>query len=623
MKTRTLIVATVLLLSINLLAETVQIGNLYFSTNYPNATLLQDPSTGQAYYKALDTVVVPATFTYDQMTFTVTAVGTSAFEGCTELRSVTLPNTLLSIGQDAFYNCSKLTSVNLPEGLTTIGQRAFRGCAISSVTVPSTVTSLGNYVFNACPALTSVVWNAVNASIPSSSEAAPFYGCRTTITSFVFGDQVQKVPGYLCAGLLHLDTIVLPNSVTSIGSYAFYNCSSLKSINLPEGLTSLPTSLFENCSALDSISIPASVTTINQDAFYNCSSLAKVNLDEGLKTVGQRAFRGCAMRAVTVPSTVTSLGQSTFAAMPNLKTVVWNAKRCTTSYSTDTYAPFVNSTAITSFTLGDSVQIVPPYLCYNMRKVSSIAIPETVTSIGSYAFNNCVLLESVHLPNSVTSIGSYAFAFCTALTHVHLPEGITTLPSSLFEGCTALPSISIPASVTTINQDAFYNCSALQSIYNYALTPQTIQARVFYNVDKTTCLLYVPEETYDQYAVKAVWMDFLNRIAIEPALRFEDRYAAFSYLGQDADTLHSEQLLLHMPIAPTLDGFTFLRWEVVAGDFEDGIVLQAVYEAAEATDVEQLAASASSPHVRKLLKDGNVYILRDDKRFTVTGRRVK
>ena len=186
-----------------------------------------------------------------------------------------------------------------------------------------------------------------------------------------------------------------------------------------------------------------------------------------------------------------------------------------------------------------------------------------------------------------------------------------------------MPSISIPASVTTINQDAFYNCSALQSIYNYALTPQTIQARVFYNVNKTTCLLYVPEESYDQYAVKAVWMDFINRIAIAPAIRFEDRYGRFSYLGQSSDTLHSEQVLLHMPIAPNIDGFTFLKWEVVAGDFEEGIILQAVYEIAEATDVDPLSGETAGGYAKKLLKNGNVYILRDDKLFTVTGRSVK
>ena len=608
----------------NMLAETVKIGNLYFSTNYPKATLIQDPSSNQVYYKAMDTVVVPATFTYDQMTYSVTAIGTSAFENCTELRSITLPNTLQSIGQDAFYGCSKLTSVNLPEGLTGIGLRAFRGCAMSSVTIPSTVTSMGNYVFNACPALTTVVWNAIHCTTSfSMAEYAPFYGCRTTITSFTFGDQVQTIPSYLCDGLALLDTIVLPATVSTIGSYAFYGCSALKSINLPEGLTSLPTSLFEVCYALDSIVIPASVTTINQDAFYNCTALKSVNLHEGLKTIGQRAFRGCAMNALTIPSTLTSLGQSAFSSMSQLKTVVWNAKRCTSTYSSDSSAPFNGCTAITSFTFGDSVQIIPPYVCYNMKKISSVTIPAAVSSIGADAFYGCSMLTQITLPNSVTTIGSYAFGFCTALTEAHLPEGITSLPSSLFEGCTALPSISIPASVNGIGQDAFYNCTALQSIYNYALTPQTIQARVFYNVNKATCLLYVPEESYDLYAVKAVWLDFQNRIAIEPTIRFEDRYGTLSYVGQSSDTMYSEQVLLHMPIAPAIDGFTFLKWEVVAGDFEDGIVLQAVYEIGETTDEEQLTAQTNKASAHKLVKDGSVYILRDDKLFSVTGRRVE
>lgn len=770
-------------------AETVKIGDFYFSLSYPNATLLQDQSSGKTEYKAMQNVVIPGSFTYDAMNYTVNTIGTSAFEGCTDLRSVELPSSIKYINTDAFYGCEKLTDINLPEGLLSISQRAFYKCAMSSVTIPSTVTSMGNYVFNGCPALTSVTWNAVNctssfgtyeyapfyysrniitsftfgeniqtippylcygmskitnldvpntvtslgtyafayctslidANIPntlttvpsclfegcsalpaiiipatvktigsdafynckalasvnideglkainqraffscaltsvtipstvtsignsafngcskltsvtwnainctssySSYENAPFYGARGSITSFSFGENVQTIPPFLCYGMNNLTEIVVPNTVTSLGTYAFAYCTALTAANIPNTLTTVPQCLFEGCTALPAIIIPASVTTIGTDAFYNCTSLASVNLDEGLKSINTRAFRGCAMTSVTIPSTVTSVGSNAFSAMNNLTSVTWNAINCSSSYSTSDSAPFSGSQSkITSFTFGDQVQVIPPYLCYNMKQLKAIEFPETVTSIGEYAFCYCSGLTNIHLPNSITSLGRSSFGSCTALREANLPENIVTLPVSLFDGCTALPSIAIPASVKNINSYVFYNCTALQYIYNYALTPQSVTSGVFYNVDKTTCKLYVPEEAYELYAAKDIWKEFLNIIPVEPEIRFEDKYGQFAYLGHEADTLYKEQVLLHMPVAPTIEGFTFLKWEVLAGDFEDGIVLQAVYEKSGTTDVEQIVNSTSSN--RKFIQRGNVYVLRDDRIFTISGQRVK
>ena len=253
-----------------------------------------------------------------------------------------------------------------------------------------------------------------------------------------------------------------------------------------------------------------------------------------------------------------------------------------------------------------------------------IILPATVTSIGQYAFNGCSLLKEVTIPASVTSINTYAFAFCTSIKNFEFPKGIKTVATSVLEGCTALENVFIPSSVTAINQDAFYNCSNLMAIHNYAYTPQTITARTMYNVNKSTCILYVPMDYIDLYQAKDVWKEFVNIIGVATDLQFEDQIVQVSYQKADSSLYYMEAQTWSIPVAPRIEGYTFLKWEVLAGDLADGIVLQAVYEKKQATDNSQEPkANSQEPKVQKLIQRGNVYILRDDEMFTIMGQKVK
>ena len=750
-----------LLFSAGLMAETVLIDGLYYSLGSTTATLLKDQSSDQL-YKAYTSVTVPASVTYNNYTYPVVTIGTDAFEYCSNLQSVTLPNSITSINSYAFSYCTKLGSVNLPEGLTTISLYAFRSCNLSSITIPSTVTTMGNNVFEGNP-LVSVIWNPVNCSFNGGSNA-PFYNATSKITSFTFGDQVQTIPGYLCKNMSLLDTIVIPASVTSLGTYAFAYCSNLKSINLPVTQKSLPSSFLEGCSSLESIELPATLTTIGTDAFYGCNKLARIHLHEGITTINQHAFYNCKLDSLTIPSTVTTMGNNVFEGNP-LVSVVWNPVNC--SFSGGSNAPFYNATSkITSFTFGDQVQTIPGYLCKNMSLLDTIVIPASVTSLGTYAFAYCSNLKSINLPvtqkslpssflegcsslesielpatlttigtdafygcnklarihlhegittinqhafynckldsltipstvttmgnnvfegnplvsvvwnpvncsvssgnyapfvnatskissftfgeqvqnipgylcksmslldtiaipASVTSIGTYAFAFCTGFKKFEFPQGITTIASSVLEGCTGLQDVVIPASVTNIYQDAFYNCSGLMSIYNYAITPQNIAARTVTNVNKQTCILYVPMDYIDLYQEANVWKDFANIIGVATDLQFEDQIVNVTYLKADSTLHYMESQTWGVPHEPRIEGFTFVGWQVLPGMLEDGIVLQAVYEANTPTPTPTQAPAVyvnPANKAQKLIRHGNVYILRDDKIYTIQGQTVK
>ena len=562
-----------------------------------------------AYCTSLKSINLPVT----QKTLPV-----SFFEGCTALETIVLPATLTTISTDAFYGCTKLANVSLHEGLTTIGARAFLNCKLTDITIPSTVTSIGNGAFKGNPT-TSVTWLPKNCSI-GSDDSAPFYSTSSLITSFVFGDSVQTVPAYICKNMSKLDTIVLPPSVKSLGQNAFMYCTSLKSINLPVTQKTLPVSFFEGCTALETIVLPATLTTISTDAFYGCTKLANVSLHEGLTTIGARAFLNCKLTDITIPSTVTSIGNGAFKGNPTTS-VTWLPKTC--SIGTGEDAPFYStSSQITSYIFGDSVKSIPGYLCYKMNKVQNIVLPESLTTIGQYAFNGCSLLKDVTIPASVSSINTYAFAFCTSIKHFEFPAGITTLATSVLEGSTALEEVIIPASVTTINQDAFYNCSKLMAIHNYAITPQTLQERAVYNVNKHTCILYVPIDYINLYRAKAVWCDFDNIIGVQTDLLFEDQIVNVTYLKPDSSLYYMEAQTWAVPHEPHIEGFTFVKWQVLPGDLADGIVLVAVYQSNNPTNTSDVVVNPANK-AQKLIRQGNVYILRDDELFTITGQKVQ
>ena len=343
--------------------------------------------------------------------YSVTSIGWHAFDLCTSLTSINIPDSVTSIGDGAFYGCSSLSSISIPDGVTSIGEYAFRDCtSLTSITIPDSVTSIGECAFYPCSSLSSI---NIPDSVTSIGESA-FRDC-TSLTS-----------------------INIPNSVTNIGWYAFSGCTDLTSINIPDGVTSIGDWTFNDCSSLTSINIPNSVTSIGKTAFHCCSSLSSINIPDNVTSIGDGAFGGCTrLTSISIPDSVTSIDGYTFSGC----------------------------TSLTSITIPNSVTSIGNSTFSHCTSLSSINIPNSVTNIGWYAFSYCESLTSINIPDGVTEIGDRAFYDCSNLTGITIPDGVTEIGDRAFSGCRSLTSINIPDGVTSIGNDAFYGCYNLSDVF--------------------------------------------------------------------------------------------------------------------------------------------------------------
>ncbi|MCQ2203876.1 MAG: leucine-rich repeat domain-containing protein [Bacteroidales bacterium] len=434
-------------------------------------------------------IVIPASVTYEGKTYDVTEIESYAFMGC-DLTSITIPDGVTSIGPYAFEFCSRLTSITIPENskLTSIGVDAFYGCSrLTSITIPDGVTSIGNSAFCGCSGLTSI-------NIPDGV---------TSIGNYAF---------YKCSSLTSI-TIPENSKLTSIGEDAFYGCSGLTSINIPDGVTSIGHSAFGGCSSLTSINIPDGVTSIGNSAFSGCSGLTSINIPDGVTSIGEYAFSYCRrLTSVTIGSGVTSIGNSAFNDCSGLTRVDyrgtigdWVKINFVRPSSNPLYYAghlYINGEEVTDVVIPDGVTSIGDYAFYECSGLTSITIPNSVTSIGYRAFYGCRGLTTITIPDGVTSIGNSAFYDCSGLTRVdyggtigdwvkinysnehsnplyyaeHLyidgkevtdvviPDGVTSIGNYAFYKCRGLTTITIPDGVTSIGEFAFNGCSSLTSI---------------------------------------------------------------------------------------------------------------------------------------------------------------
>ena len=398
-------------------------------------------------------VTIPKEVVYDSKTYSVTSIGSSAFKGCSGLTSIKIPSSVTSIGDEAFQGCYQLTSLIFEDGNKGL--------------------SLGSSVFFYCQLVT-------------------VYLGRNIVTESPF------------AGQRKLISLTIGNSVTSIGSNAFANCSGLTSIKISGNVTSIGSRAFDNCSRLTSIKIPGSVISIGDEAFYDCSGLTSLIFEDGKKdlSLGDDVFYNCpietghlgrnicdsnlfsgkkSLTSLTIGDSVTSIRDYAFQACSGLTSI--KIPESVTSIGDEAFRA---CSGLTSIKIPKSVTSIGDLAFYDCSGLTSLILEdgEKGLSLGSYVFKNCPIatghlgrnietespfsrkesLTSLTIGNSVTSIGASAFFDCSGVTSIEIPESITSIGASAFCGCSGLTSLNIPGSVTSIGHNAFTGCSRLTSI---------------------------------------------------------------------------------------------------------------------------------------------------------------
>lgn len=535
---KTIIKTTFLLLALLLpataLSHDFEVDGIYYNINGNEVLVTYKNDWNTAVYTGA--ISIPSTVTYNGTTYSVTTIGDYAFYGCTELTSITIPNSVTTIEYNAFSGCTGLTSLTIPNSVTTIEYDAFYSCtSLVSIEIPNSVTYIGPEAFS------STAWydNQPNGLVYAGLVAYKFKGTMPEGTTITLKEGTSCITASAFSGCTGLMSVTIVNTVTHIGTEAFKDCSGLTSINIPSSISYLDQSAFENCynlktlnynavSANDfSLGDPGGNTFERYHPFYN-TSISTINIGDSVQRIpGNFAFGLTKLTSINIPNSVTNICASAFYNCSNLTSI--NIPTTVASIGSDAFygtkwynnqpngLVYAGKVAYkykgtmpdnTSVTLKDGTLGIAGSAFGGCTRLSNIYIPNSLINIGSYAFYNCTGLTSINIPNSVTAIGVSAFYGCSGLTNVNIPNSIAFINSHTFYNCTGLTSIAIGNSVNSISYSAFRYCSSVQDVYCYAPVPPSCPNN--YTFSRYSATLHVPAASLAAYFTAPVWSNFEN-----------------------------------------------------------------------------------------------------------------
>ena len=426
-------------------------------------------------------------------------IGNRAFAGCSSLKRVVFNGAAAELGDYAFASCRKI-AIYYTQNVTTIGEcaflgsglsgeldlrgvkniksSAFKGCEITSITFGKNLSEIGPSAFFNCDDLNEIKLSDEN------DEYVYVDGCLIRrsdntlvlgLASVVIPETVVSIGDYAFAYRKNLSEIAIPSSVTAIGSYAFANCENLKTIEVSQSvksiqscvfkscvsltkatwrtLVSVPDSAFEGCSALTDVKL-SNVTKIGERAFSGCIGLKEIILPQSLTEIGEYAFNKTALASITLPQSIDKVGNGWFSDCKYLETVNFDGKIKEIGNSA-----FIGCISLKNIEIPSSVVNIGNSAFSSCISLKNIEIPSSVVSIGNSAFNSCTSLKNIEIPSSVVSIGKFAFIGCSALSEVLFNEGLKTIGESAFHSCKSLSSVQWPLSLEEIGASAFAHTS--------------------------------------------------------------------------------------------------------------------------------------------------------------------
>ncbi len=335
----------------------------------------------------IDTVIVPGS---------VVTIMEGGFMAC-KVKNIVLSYGVTEVGGGGFRSNKYLESIVLPESLKTMGSTVFGACTkLATIEFPASLETVGETLFFDCQSLTSIEVKAGNTALHSHEGVLYDTATKTLLFcplkkegSYTVEPGTEHIATYAFNRQSKLTEILLPDSLLSIGEYAFFDCSNVSSLTIPDSVVTVERAAFQRMSSLTEIHLGKGMTEIPRGAFIFCSELTTLEIPENITRIGEDVFTDSGLTSLTIPDSVTEIGDGAFSSCP----------------------------------------------------ITEIVVPASVTSLGIEAFSYCRSLTKATLECPITVLGKAAFCGCESLTELTLPGTITEFGMQLIYACTQLKDV--------------------------------------------------------------------------------------------------------------------------------------------------------------------------------------